>query len=84
MITSGSIEALELTGKTFLDAGDTVVVEGPTYLGALMAFRGFAAEIAVVPLDDDGLQVDELERRLAAGSGRSCSTRSPTTRTRPA
>jgi 2-aminoadipate transaminase len=67
MITSGSIEALELTGKTFLDAGDTVVVEGPTYLGALMAFRGFAAEIAVVPLDDEGLQVDELERQLAAG-----------------
>jgi 2-aminoadipate transaminase len=67
MITSGSIEALELTGKTFLDAGDTVVVEGPTYLGALMAFRGFAAEIAVVPLDDDGLQVDELERQLAGG-----------------
>jgi 2-aminoadipate transaminase len=67
MITSGSIEALELTGKTFLDTGDTVAVEGPTYLGALMAFRGFAAEIAVVPLDDDGLQVDELERQLAGG-----------------
>jgi len=67
LITSGSIEALELTGKTFLDTGDTVVVEGPTYLGALMAFRGFAAEIEVVPLDDDGLQVDALERRLAGG-----------------
>src|SRR5690348_10557680 len=67
MITSGSIEALELTGKTFLDAGDTVVVEGPTYLGALMAFRGFATEMAVVPLDDDGLQVDELERQLSGG-----------------
>jgi 2-aminoadipate transaminase len=67
MITSGSIEALELTGKTFLDAGDTVVVEGPTYLGALMAFRGFATQIEVVPLDDDGLRVDELERRLVGG-----------------
>jgi 2-aminoadipate transaminase len=67
MITSGSIEALELTGKTFLDAGDTVVVEGPTYLGALMAFRGFATQIDVVPLDEDGLQVDELERRLVSG-----------------
>jgi 2-aminoadipate transaminase len=67
LITSGSIEALELTGKTFLDPGDTVVVEGPTYLGALMAFRGFAAQIAVMPLDDDGLQVDELERQLAGG-----------------
>jgi 2-aminoadipate transaminase len=67
MLTSGSIEALELTGKTLLDHGDTVVVEGPTYLGALMAFRGFGAEIAVVPLDDDGLRVDELEQRLAEG-----------------
>jgi 2-aminoadipate transaminase len=67
VLTSGSIEALELTGKTFLDADDTVVVEGPTYLGALMAFRGFATQIEVVPLDDDGLQVDELERQLVAG-----------------
>ena len=67
LITSGAIEALELVGKTFLDPGDLVVVEGPTYLGALMAFRGFGAELEVVPVDDDGLQVDELERRLASG-----------------
>jgi 2-aminoadipate transaminase len=69
LITSGSIEALELAGKAFLDAGDTVAVEGPTYHGALMAFRGFGAQIAVVPLDHDGLQVDDLERQLAAGLG---------------
>ena len=69
LITSGSIEALELAGKAFLDAGDTVAVEGPTYLGALMAFRGFGAQIVVVPLDHDGLQVDDLERQLAAGLG---------------
>jgi 2-aminoadipate transaminase len=67
VITSGGIECLELLGKTFLDRGDTVVVEGPTYLGALMAFRGFEAEIVAVPLDEDGLQVDELERALAGG-----------------
>jgi 2-aminoadipate transaminase len=67
VITSGAIEALELTGMTFLDPRDLVVVEGPTYLGALMAFRGFGAEIAVVPMDDDGLQVDELERQLGNG-----------------
>ncbi|HEX5801075.1 MAG TPA: aminotransferase class I/II-fold pyridoxal phosphate-dependent enzyme, partial [Gaiellaceae bacterium] len=41
LITSGGIEALELLGKSFLDAGDAVVVEGPTYLGAIMAFRSF-------------------------------------------
>ena len=67
MITSGTIEALELIGKSFLDAGDVVVVEGPTYLGAIMAFRSFEADVVAVPMDGDGLQVDELERRLAAG-----------------
>src|SRR5436190_3660031 len=67
LITSGSIEALDLIGKSFLDRGDTVVVEAPTYLGALMAFRGFEAEIATVPMDDRGLQVDELERALSDG-----------------
>jgi 2-aminoadipate transaminase len=65
LITSGGIEALELLCKTFLDPGDVVVVEAPTYLGALMAFRGYEAEIVAVPLDEDGLEVDELERLLA-------------------
>jgi 2-aminoadipate transaminase len=67
LITSGAIEALELVGKSFLDRGDVVVVEGPTYLGALMAFRGFEAEIVAVPMDDGGLDVDELGRRLGSG-----------------
>jgi 2-aminoadipate transaminase len=67
VITSGAIEALELVGKTFLDAGDLVVVEGPTYLGGIMAFRSFEADVQAVPMDDHGLAVDELARRLAGG-----------------
>ena len=67
VVTSGAIEVLELVGKSFLDRGDTVVVEGPTYLGAIMAFRSFEAEVVAVPMDDEGLEVDELERRLADG-----------------
>ena len=67
LITSGAIEALELVGKSFLDPGDVVVVEGPTYLGAIQAFRSFEAELVAVPLDEHGLEVDELERRLAGG-----------------
>jgi 2-aminoadipate transaminase len=67
VITSGAIEVLELVSRSFLDAGDQVVVEAPTYLGAIMAFRGYKAEIESVPLDDQGLQVDELERLLARG-----------------
>jgi 2-aminoadipate transaminase len=67
VITSGAMEALELIGKSFLDAGDLVVVEGPTYLGAIQSFRSFETTLDAVPLDDDGLQVDELERRLERG-----------------
>ena len=67
LVTSGGMEALELVGKSFLDRGDVVVVEAPTYLGAIMAFRSFEAEVVAVPLDGNGLDVDALEQRLAAG-----------------
>ena len=67
LITSGAIEALELVGKSFVDPGDLVVVEGPTYLGAIQAFRSFEAKLVAVPIDEHGLEIDELERRLAGG-----------------
>ena len=67
LITSGAIEALELVSKTFLDPGDPVLVESPTYLGAIMAFRSFEANVEGVPIDDDGLDVEALERRLTRG-----------------
>jgi 2-aminoadipate transaminase len=67
LVTSGGIDALELVAKSFLESGDTVVVEGPTYLGAIMAFRGFESDVVAIPLDTNGLDVDELARQLAAG-----------------
>src|SRR6188472_4340084 len=67
VITSGGIEGLELLCKTFLDRGDTVLVEAPTYLGAIMAFRGYEVQIEAVPMDADGLQVDALEAALDGG-----------------
>ena len=67
LITSGAIEALELIAKSFVDPGDVVVVESPTYLGAIQAFRSFEANLVAVPLDEHGLDVEELERRLAGG-----------------
>jgi 2-aminoadipate transaminase len=67
LITSGAIEALELIGKSFLDPSDVVVVEAPTYLGAIQAFRSFEATLVPVPLDEHGLEVEDLERRLSAG-----------------
>jgi len=67
MLTSGAVEAMELVGKAFLDRGDRVLVEAPTYLGAIMAFQSFEAVVEGIPLDEDGLAVDELERTLASG-----------------
>ena len=67
MVTSGSIDGLELAAKAFLDHGDVTVVEAPTYLGAIMAFEGFGAHVASVDLDEGGLLVDDLARRLADG-----------------
>ena len=67
LITSGAIEALELVGKSFLDPGDVVVVEAPTYLGAIQSFRSFEAALVPVTLDERGLDVEELERRLVGG-----------------
>ncbi|HEX6207589.1 MAG TPA: PLP-dependent aminotransferase family protein [Actinomycetota bacterium] len=64
LITSGGIEALELLGKSLIDPGDLVLVEGPTYLGAIMAFRSFEADVVAVPMDDDGLDVGRLEETV--------------------
>jgi 2-aminoadipate transaminase len=67
-LTSGGIDALGLLSKTFLDRGDLVLVEAPTYLGAIMAFRGFEAAVEGVTIDGDGLRIDALAERLAAGA----------------
>ena len=67
LLTSGAVEALELVGKSVVDPDDVVVVEAPTYLGAVMAFESFEARVVGVPLDADGLEVDGLERLLAEG-----------------
>jgi 2-aminoadipate transaminase len=67
MITSGGIDCMELVAKSYLDPGDAVVVEAPTYLGAIMAFRGYEADVHGLPVDAEGLRVDVLAERLAAG-----------------
>ena len=67
LVTSGGIEAMQLAATVFLDAGDTVIVEAPTYLGAPMSFANTGATVATVPLDEDGLDVDTLAAMLAGG-----------------
>ncbi|MBA3915398.1 MAG: PLP-dependent aminotransferase family protein [Acidobacteriales bacterium] len=67
LITSGSQQALDLLGKLLINAGDTVLVEAPTYLGALQAFNVYGADYLSVPADDDGLRTGELEPYLRRG-----------------
>src|SRR2546429_2342529 len=67
MITSGGIDCMELLAKSYVDPGDVVVVEAPTYLGGIMAFRGYEADVRGVPVDGDGMRVDVLGDLLAAG-----------------
>ncbi len=64
IITDGSQQALDLLAKVFIDPGDVVIVEAPSYLGALNAFAGYEPKVVSIPLDDNGLRVEELESKL--------------------
>ncbi|MBP2652892.1 MAG: lysN [Firmicutes bacterium] len=64
LITSGSQQALDFSGKLFLDKDDIVLCESPTYLAAITAFRTYGPKLIGVPTDDDGMIIDELEKLL--------------------
>jgi 2-aminoadipate transaminase len=67
MVTSGGMECIALACAAMLEPGDAIAVEGPTYLGALMAFRGAEAEVHEIPMDEDGLVVDALAEAIDDG-----------------
>jgi len=65
LITSGSQQGLDVIGRVFLDPGDLIVVERPSYMAALQVFRMHRVEMVGVAQDDDGMRVDLLETTLA-------------------
>ena len=67
LVTSGSQQALDLIAKLLINRGDRILVESPTYLGALQAFDLMGAEYVTVPVDNDGLQTCEMEQALRSG-----------------
>ena len=67
LITTGSQEALDLIGKVLINSGDNILVEEPTYLGAIQAFTMYGARYVSVPIDEEGLQTDKLEGALRTG-----------------
>jgi len=61
LITNGSQRGLDLVGKIFLNPGDAVCLENPSYMGAIQAFDSYQADYVIVPMDDDGMRAEELD-----------------------
>src|SRR4051794_2306021 len=64
IVTTGSQQALDLLGKTLIDPGDKVIVEGPTFLATIQCFRLYGADVQSAPIDAHGVQVDKLEELI--------------------
>ena len=67
MITAGSQQGLFLLGRAFVNEGEDVAVGAPTYLAALTAFKNFKPNYVNIPLDENGMDVDALEKKLENG-----------------
>ncbi|MCI1672885.1 MAG: PLP-dependent aminotransferase family protein [Bifidobacterium tibiigranuli] len=61
VITAGGMQGLDVVCKLFINPGDTVIVESPTYPSAFMTAIGYGANIIEIPIDDDGLKVNEID-----------------------
>ena len=64
IVTTGSQQALDLIGKTMINPGDKVIVEGPTFLATIQCFRLYGAEVISAPVDSEGVQPDALEKLI--------------------
>jgi len=64
IVTTGSQQALDLLGKTLIDPGDKVIVEGPTFLATIQCFRLYGADLISAPIDGHGVQTDTLEQLI--------------------
>ncbi len=65
IVTTGSQQGLDLLGKTLISPGDKVIVEGPTFLATIQCFRLYGAELISAPVDEHGVQTDQLEALIA-------------------
>lgn len=65
MITHGSLQGLDLVCRIFLDEGDHVIIESPTYIGAILTIQPYGVNFVGIPVDDDGMQVEALEETMS-------------------
>ena len=64
IILTGSTQGLDLLSEVFLDPGDCILVESPTFLGTLSTFKKFDAHCIAVQVDDDGMVIEDLEEKM--------------------
>jgi DNA-binding transcriptional MocR family regulator len=69
LITSGSQQGLEFSGRIFINEGDVVICESPSYLGALNAFKAYLPKFVEITMDDEGMIMEELEKALEQNPG---------------
>ncbi|MGP2490287.1 aminotransferase-like domain-containing protein [Mesorhizobium sp. PUT5] len=69
LVLQGAQQGLDLVAKMLIDKGDVIITENPTFLGALIAFNPCEPRYATVRIDDDGMDMDDLERTLARNPG---------------
>ena len=65
MVTTGGQQVIDLVCRAFIDPGDVIVAEAPTYPGAVPCFTSFQADVVQIEMDDDGMRIDVLEATLA-------------------
>jgi len=65
LITAGSQQGLDFSAKIFINEGDVIICESPSYLGALSAFRAYQPKFVEIDMDEDGMIIDDLEKALA-------------------
>lgn len=68
VVTTGAQQALDLVGKVLIDPGDQIVVEAPSYVGALSAFSAYEPRYIQIELDDSGMVVEQLQDALVRGA----------------
>ena len=70
LITTGSLQAINILAKAFIDPGDDILVENPCFIGAISAFKSYQANLKAISLKENGINLDELKENLGTNNKR--------------
>jgi 2-aminoadipate transaminase len=64
LITTGSIQAINILTQAFVDPGDKIILENPSFIGSISIFKSYMAEMVAIEMENDGINIEKLEREL--------------------